>query len=94
MHQQLKLDHHHRTTAARVFRHPTSHNIQWHDVQSLLESLGECRETKHHSFELTLDDQVVIFRGPLARDLTDEHVCELRRVLRGVGITPEVLGAA
>jgi hypothetical protein len=92
--QQLKLDHHHRTTAERVFRHPTSHNIQWHDVQSLCESFGECRETKHNSYEVKVEDQVFIFRGPLGRDLTDEHVIDLRKVLRSVGITPEMLGAA
>jgi hypothetical protein len=94
MTQQLKLDHHHRTTAERAFRHPTSHNIQWHDVQSLLGTLGACRETTHHSYEVKVDDLLVIFRGPLGRDLTDEHVGELRKVLRRVGITPENLGAA
>ena len=92
MMQQLKLDHHHRTTAERTFRHPTSHNIQWHDVQSLLEVIGDCRETKHGSYEVKIDEQLFIFRGPLGRDLNDDHVSDLRKVLRHVGITPELLG--
>ena len=94
MPESIKLDSHHRTTAERIFRHPTSHNIQWHDVQSLLEAFGDCRETKHHSYEVKVAEEIVIFRGPLGRDLTDEHVVEVRKVLGKVGITPETLGAA
>ena len=94
MTQQAKLDHHHRTTAERTFRHPTSHNIQWHVGMSLLEALGECRETKHGSYEVKLDDAVFVFPGPLGRDLNDEQVSDLRKVLRHAGVTPEVLGVS
>jgi len=89
MTEAMKLDSHHRVTAEKVFRHPTSHNIKWHDVSSLLESLGECRETTHGSYEVKLDDMLQIFPGPLGRDLTDQHVTDLRKVLRHVGITPD-----
>jgi len=35
------LDGHHRATLERIFRHPTSHNIQWHDVLPLLRTVGK-----------------------------------------------------
>ena len=35
-----ELDGHHRATVERIFSHPVSHNIQWHDVLSLLESVA------------------------------------------------------
>jgi len=93
MSESIKLDSHHRVTAEKIFRHPTSHNIQWHDVTSLLESLGECRETTHGSFEIKLDGMLHVFGGPLGRDLTDQQVGDARKVLRHVGITPESLNA-
>ncbi len=94
MEKQLKLDSHHRVTAERVFRHPTSHNIQWHDVLSLLESFGEGRETTKGSYELKVDETVHLFAAPLGRDLNDRHVVEVRKILRQVGITPEALNGA
>jgi hypothetical protein len=33
-----KLDAHHRATVERILSHPTSHNIEWHDVVSLSET--------------------------------------------------------
>ena len=94
MEKQLKLDSHHRVTAERMFRHPTSHNIQWHDVFSLLEVIGDGRETTHGSYEFKVDDTVHLFAAPLGRDLTDRHIVEIRKVLRQVGITPETLDGA
>ena len=35
---------HHQATLAKILAHPVSHNIQWHDVLSLLESVGTVRE--------------------------------------------------
>jgi hypothetical protein len=86
-----KLDHHNRQTAERIFRHPTSHNIQWHDVFSLLEAIGEGRETKHGSYEISFDGKQDYIQGPFGRDLTDQHVVDVRRFLKGAGITPEFL---
>jgi hypothetical protein len=86
-----KLDHHNRLTAARLFRHPTSHNIQWHDVQSLLEAIGEGRETTHGSYEIVIDGQVDYVKGPIGRDLSEENVVHVRKILRHAGITPEAV---
>jgi len=34
--EHIELKSHHRTTAEKILAHPTSHNIEWHDVLSLL----------------------------------------------------------
>jgi hypothetical protein len=31
MAEEIKLDGHHEATLEKIFRPPTSHNIQWHD---------------------------------------------------------------
>ncbi len=89
MPDSIKLDHHNRLTAERVFRHPTSHNIQWHDVESLLGQLGETRETSHGSLEVTIGEHVSFLGGPRHRELTEQHVVDLRKILRAAGLTPE-----
>jgi hypothetical protein len=38
--REPRLDSLHRATVEKIFGHPTSHNVQWHDVISLLESVG------------------------------------------------------
>lgn len=86
---EIKLDHHNRQTAERLFRHPTSHNIQWHDVASLLAQLGETRETSHGSLEVKIGDDVDFLQGPRHREVSEDHVVALRRILKRIGLTPE-----
>ena len=42
----MELDGHHRATVAKIFNHPTSHNIQWHDVLSLLNKVATVTEDR------------------------------------------------
>ena len=39
------LNSHQRDTLAQIFRHPLSHNIEWHAVLSLLNAVGTVQET-------------------------------------------------
>ena len=89
MTSEVKLDHHNRLTIERIFRHPTSHNIQWHDVLSLLTAIGETRETTHGSVEITVDGHLEYIHGPLGRDLSEEHVHDVRKVLKTAGLEPK-----
>jgi hypothetical protein len=58
MAENVKLDGHHRVTVEKIFQHPVGHNIQWHDVLSLLERVET--ETfdppRHHD----IDEQMVV----------------------------------
>ena len=44
--EPVHLSNHHRTTLAKIFQHPVSHNLEWKDVLSLVGALGTVEE-KH-----------------------------------------------
>jgi len=89
----IKLDHHHRLTAQKVFSHPMNHNIKWVDVVSLLARFGEVHESHRGNWALILDNETVSFGSTRARDLTEDQVIRVRHFLSGHGFPPEVLAA-
>lgn len=90
----IKLDHHHRMTLLKIFGHPLNHNIQWHDVCSLLARFGEVHETHRGNWAVTIDGDTISFGSTRARDLSEDQVVKVRHFLRSVGHTPERLRAA
>jgi hypothetical protein len=86
-----KLDGHHRGTVDRLFRHPASHNIQWHDVVSLLQRVGSVTETHKNRYTVTLGEETYTFDATKSRDLSEEQIVDLRRMLTHDGITPETV---
>lgn len=90
----IKLDHHHRITAQKVFGHPMNHNIQWHDVCSLLARFGEVHETHRGNWAVTVEGDTISFGSTRTRDLTEDQVIKVRNFLRSTGVTPEVVRAA
>ena len=51
------LNGHQRDTLAQIFRHPTSHNIEWHSIVSLLNAVGDVQETKQGHLVVTVDGE-------------------------------------
>ncbi len=90
----IKLDHHHRLTAQKVFGHPLNHNIQWHDVCSLLARFGEVHETHRGNWAVTVEGDTVSFGSTRTRDLTEDQVIKVRNFLRSIGFSPEMVKAA
>jgi hypothetical protein len=80
------LDAHHRATVEKIFNHPVSHNIQWHDVLSLLESVGTVAEGHDGRYTVTLGDETETFDAHRHSDIDGQQVVDLRRMLRGAGI--------
>jgi hypothetical protein len=85
----FKLDGHHRVTVTKIFQHPVSHNIQWHDVLSLLESVADVTEGHGRKFKVTLGPETETLEAPKGADIDEQMVIDLRRMLKGAGITPE-----
>jgi thiamine biosynthesis lipoprotein ApbE len=83
-----KLDSHHRKTVEKLFAHPTSHNIQWHDVLSLLQAAGEAEEVHDGRFKVTLGAETQTFDAPKSNDLDTQQVVDLRRMLTNAGLAP------
>ena len=84
----IKMDAHHRKTVERLFAHPTSHNIQWHDVLSLLEAVAEVEQPHDGRYHVTLGGETETFDAPRGHDIDTQMVVDLRRMLKGAGITP------
>jgi hypothetical protein len=81
-----KLDGHHRATVEKIFNHPVGHNIQWHDVLSLLQSVGAVTEEYGDRYTVTLGSETQTFDAPRGHDIDEQQVVDLRRMLKGVGI--------
>ncbi len=87
MAKSTALDAHHRATVEKIFNHPVGHNIQWHDVLSLLQSVATVTEEADGRFTVTLGSETETFNSPRHHDLDEQQVVDLRRMLRGAGIT-------
>jgi thiamine biosynthesis lipoprotein ApbE len=90
MAERADLDAHHRATLAKIFNHPVGHNIQWHDVLSLLKSVAAVTEESDGRYTVTLGSETETFDAPRHHDVSEQQVVDLRRMLRGAGITPEL----
>jgi hypothetical protein len=82
-----KLDSHHQATVQKILSHPTSHNIEWHDVISLLGQVGSVTEESDGVYKVTIGPETETFRTPRSGDIDDQQIVDLRRMLKGVGIT-------
>ena len=83
------LSNRHRDTLQEIFRHPTSHNIEWRNVVSLLDAVGTV--TEHHDGKLTvaLGPETEYLDPPKAKDIDEQMVVDLRRMLTAAGFKPE-----
>jgi hypothetical protein len=79
------LTSHHRDTLLQIFQHPTSHNIEWHDVLSLLQAIGSVDERHDGKFHVQLGDDVVVITRPKDKDIDVQQVVDLRRMLTDAG---------
>jgi hypothetical protein len=84
-----ELDAHHRVTVEKIFNHPVSHNIEWHDVLSLLQGVAEVTKEHDGRYKVTLGAETEWIDVPRHDDIDEQMVIDLRRMLSGAGITPE-----
>jgi hypothetical protein len=68
--EPVHLNNHHRNTLRQLLQHPASHNIEWHDVVSLLEAVGSVTG---------------YFDRPPHKDIDVQTVVDLRRMLNDAG---------
>jgi hypothetical protein len=83
------LDSRHRDTVRQIFEHPTSHNIEWRAVLSLLEAVGTV--TPHHDGKVAvkLGSELEFLDPPAGKDVDAQMVVDLRRMLTEAGYRPE-----
>ena len=84
-----ELGSHHRDTLERIFRHPASGNIEWRQVRSLLEAVGNVTEEDNGRLTVTVGAETEVFDPPAEKDVDKQMIVDLRRMLTGAGFSPE-----
>ena len=82
------LDGRHRDTLRQIFEHPTSHNIEWRAVISLLEAVGTATVRHDGKVAVKIGSELEFLVPPAGKDVDDQMVVDLRRMLSGAGYRP------
>jgi hypothetical protein len=88
------LNNHHRDTLEKIFSHPSSGNIEWPQVLSLLEAVGTTNERHNGKIEVTLGDETEVIERPRGKDIDQQMIVDLRRMLTRAGCAPGDLPAS
>ena len=82
------LNNHHRDTVEKIFSHPSSGNIDWRQVVSLLEAVGTVSEEHNGRIKVTLGGETEGFPEPRGKDIDIQMIVDLRRMLTAAGYAP------
>ena len=82
MTEPMHLNNRHRDTVAKILQHPASHNVEWHAVLSLVQYIGQVDERHDGRFEVTIGGETEIFDKPKHKNIDEQQVVDLRRMLR------------
>src|SRR4051794_29255717 len=83
--EPVHLNNHHRDTLLQIFQHPTSHNIDWQAVLSLLEAVGTVEARHDGKYLISVGGETEVFARPKGKDIEIQTVQDLRRMLSGAG---------
>jgi hypothetical protein len=83
--EPVHLNNHHRNTLRQLYRHPPSHNIEWHAVLSLLEAVGSVERHHDGKVAVTVGSQTAVFTPPAGKDIDTQTAAYLRRMLSAAG---------
>lgn len=79
------LNNHQRDTLLQIFQHPTSHNVEWQAVVSLLEAAGSVELRHDGKYLVHVGGENVVLARPKHKDIDVQLVVDLRRMLTGAG---------
>jgi hypothetical protein len=83
----MDLNNRHRDTLERILRHPASGNVEWRQVTSLLEAVGAVTEERDGNLEVSLGGETEVLRSPHGKDVDEQMIVDLRRMLTRAGFT-------
>jgi hypothetical protein len=83
-----ELGHRHRDTLDKVFGHTSSGNVEWRQVLSLLEAVGATRRRSNGKLEVTLGAETEILQPPSGKNIDEQMLVDLRRMLTNAGFAP------
>ena len=76
-------------TLAKIFSHPSSGNIEWRQVQSLLEAIATTTEETNGKLKVTLGPETEVIEPPRGKDIDQQLIVDLRRMLTQAGFAPD-----
>jgi hypothetical protein len=79
------LSGHHRDTLLQIFQTKTNHNVEWHDVVSLLGAIGSIEEQHDDMFLFRIGQETEVLRRPSDKDIDGQQLVDLRRILTSAG---------
>ena len=82
------LNHHHRDTLEKIFRHPLSGNLEWRQVMSLLAAVGTTTREPNGKVKVELGGQTEVLQPPDGKDVDRQLIVDLRRLLTNAGLEP------
>jgi hypothetical protein len=78
----------HKHTYEAIFRHPAAHNLEWHDVRSLLGAVAEVVEGNNGSILVRSNEQMVSLHAPKHKDVaTVDDLMAIRHFLEKLSNT-------
>ena len=83
------LDHPHRDTLEKLFNRPSSGNVEWRQVLSLLKAVGATREEHNGKLKVTLGSETEVFERPRGKDIDQQTAVDLRRMLTNADLAPD-----
>ena len=86
----MALSNRHRDTIQKIFDRPSSGNVEWRDVLSLLEAVGDVVEEPNGRYRVTLGAETEVVDRPHGKDADVQLLVDLRRMLRNAGFEPPV----
>ena len=87
---EASLNNHHRDTLQKLFEHPPSHNIEWREVESLLDAVGTVRREANGKLAVTVGPETEVFH-PRGKDVDRQVIVDLRRMLGNAGYAADRL---
>lgn len=80
-----RMSGHHRRTYEAIFRHPQALNVEWHDVRSLLDAIGNVTEGLDGALTVSRNEHSVKLHAPEHKDIATEDLLAVRRFLERSG---------
>lgn len=75
-------------TLDTIFSHPLAHNLEWRDVVTLIEKIGEVDRKANHEVTFVVGGARHRFHKPHTKDLAGPEVIEVRKFLQQAGWSP------
>lgn len=83
----------HLRTYERIFQHPVSHNLEWHDVYTLFRYIGEVVEEANGNLKVTRNGETIVLAPSKTKDVAETgQLMALRHFLQRSGIAPPEAG--